>query len=511
MVTWKAIYVSCEIKVGENMKIWTRLTNRHIKSRLLIGLSIFSVLFVFVTQLQFLNPFVSSWDQVDFSLAVHRFDLMAMQPHFPGYPFFILGGKFIYLFVANPSEALTVFNILFYASTLFPIYKLCRAFLSRSYSSLTTAIIYSSSYCLIMVNQPMSEGSALSAFWWYVWSLLFALKTKNTKAILFPLALLSLMLGIRLSYFPFSIGILFLYYWKVKHGGLSIKQVIYYTCWGVFFQAIWLTGLVISEGSLIGFIKLSLAFTSGHFNDWGGSIETSKISFVTRFIIFIGNNIFWTGMASKHFMIASIYLFCFIVVLSRIYEKQRVNRPFMTLLYLMFISYFVWALLGQNIDKARHALPLVSLLILFLCIRLFTNRVTLLILTLSGFLLGLQIYHDVNLIREQATESPAIYKMNNYVQGMGQPVILYTWEETRVLQYLNAPYTHKRIETYQLFQIDSKYFENRTVLLTDKVVKGFISQDVSLKGKIEKVKTFQSNELFEPVYHDITLYKWVGK
>lgn len=504
-------YVSCEIKVGENMKIWTQLTKGHIKSRLLIGLSIISILFVFVTQLQFLNPFVSSWDQVDFSFAVHRFDLMAMQPHFPGYPFFILGGKFIHLFVANLSEALTVFNILFYASTLFPIYKVCRAFLSRSYSSLTTAIIYSSSYCLIMVNQPMSEGSALSAFWWYVWSLLFALKTKNTKAILLPLVLLSLMLGIRLSYFPFSIGILFLYYWKVKHEGLSIKQLIYYSCWGVFFQAIWITALVISEGSLIGFIKLSLAFTSGHFNDWGGSIETSHISFVKRLIIFIGDNIFWTGMASKYFMIAGIYLICFFVVLSRVFVKQRDQSPFMRLLYLMFISYFAWALLGQNIDKARHALPLVSLLILLLCIQLYKNRVTLLILTLSGFLLGLQVYYDVILIREQATESPAVYKMNDYVESMGESVILYTWEETRVLQYLNAPYTHKRIETYQLFQIDSKYYENSTVLLTDKVVKGFISQGIPIKGKIEKVKTFHSNELFEPVYHDITLYKWVGK
>ncbi|PFP28670.1 hypothetical protein COJ96_13315 [Bacillus sp. AFS073361] len=483
-----------------------------LKKSLLMGLSITAIMIVFLSQLLYVNPYASSWDQVDFSLAVTRFDLMAMQPHFPGYPLFILGGKFIHLFVNDPSKALTLFNILFYASTVFPIYKLCRSFLSEGYSWLSAAIIYSSSFCIIMVNQPMSEGAALAAFWWYLWSLLFAIKRTNSTFILIPLAMLSLMLGIRLSYLPFSIGILFLFYLKFKNKTITSVDLIYYCLFGIAFQACWIVALIVSEGSLIGFIKLSLAFTSGHFNDWGGAIETSKISFLERLTKFSWGNIVWTGIAGKSMITAVIFIFFLAASLFHRYKKQepKPNHPFIQLLYLMFSCYFVWGLLGQNIEKARHVLPLIILLVFIICIHLFSKRVSYLILGLAFILLGHQVWKDVILLKAEGTESPAVYKMNEYISKMDQPVILYTWEETRVLQYLNAPYPHKRLETFDFFTSDSKYFRGRTILLTDKVVEGFLTQGHSLDGKIIKVASFQSNELFDPVYHDITLYKWIG-
>lgn len=487
------------------------MSNIYLKKGLLIVLSIVAILIVFVSQLYFINPYTSSWDQVDFALAVKRFDLMAMQPHFPGYPFFILGGKFIHLFVMDPSKALTIFNIIFYASSLFPIFKLSSRFMKKSFASLSTALIYSASYSVIMVNQPMSEGAALAAFWWYLWSLLFALNKKNSRAIFIPLGLLSLMLGIRLSYLPFAIGIIFLFYWKVKNDGLKLKEIIYYLIAGVIFQAIWVMGLVISEGSLIGFIKLSLAFTSGHFNDWGGTVEAADIGFFDRITIFLSRNILWTGIATESMLSAVIYIFILIFILSRLFKKQKKSCPFMNLLYIMFSSYFGWALLAQNVEKARHALPLAVLLIFFLCIRLFSQRIPFIIVGLSIFLLGHQVNQNVTLLRAEATEPPAVYKMNAFIEKMDEPVILYTWEETRVLQYLDVSYTHKRIETYQYFRYDAKYFRGRTVLLTDKVIQGFSSQGISIDGKIKKIATFHSNELFDPVYHEIILYKWMGK
>lgn len=47
-------------------------------------ISIFSIMFLFWTQLTHVNSFASTWDQVDYALALDRYDLMAMQPHFPG-------------------------------------------------------------------------------------------------------------------------------------------------------------------------------------------------------------------------------------------------------------------------------------------------------------------------------------------------------------------------------------------------------------------------------------------
>lgn len=480
------------------------------KNTFLIVISTVAIIIVFISQLYFINPYTASWDQVDFALAVKRYDLMAMQPHFPGYPFFILGGKFIHLFVMNPSKALTIFNVFCYASSIFPIYKLSRRFIKRSFASLSTALIYSASYSVIMINQPMSEGAALAAFWWYLWSLLFAFN-KNNVRILIPLGFLSFMLGIRLSYMPFAIGIIFLFHWKLKRDFLKMKEIIYYLILGVIFQAIWVIGLVISEGSIIGFIKLSLAFTSGHFNDWGGTVEAADIGFVDRFLLFSLKNILWTGIATESVLSAVIYIFFLIYIFYNAFKKVKKRWPFMNLLYLLFSSYFGWALLAQNVEKARHVLPLSALLIFFLCIRLFSERIPFLIMGLSIFVLCHQVNQNVTLLKAEAKEPPAVYQMNTYIEKMNEPVILYTWEETRVLQYLDVPYIHKRIETYQYFRYDAKYFQGRTVLLTDKVIQGFRSQGISIDGKIKKIATFHSNELFEPVYHEIILYKWMAK
>ena len=66
--------------------------------KILVLMSLASILILFLFQLSHINVFAATWDQVDYSLALERFDIMAMQPHFPGYPYFILGGLFIHRF-----------------------------------------------------------------------------------------------------------------------------------------------------------------------------------------------------------------------------------------------------------------------------------------------------------------------------------------------------------------------------------------------------------------------------
>lgn len=471
-------------------------------------LSIAAVICVCVNQFRYINPFTSTWDQVDFSLGVKRYDLMAMQPHFPGYPFFILGGKLVYLVIKDTSKALVVFNILFYTSALFPIFRICRMYLNRHHSILSMAILYTAGYATVVVNSPMSEGAALAAFWWYIWGLLLALKTKNHKFILLPLAFVSILTGIRLSYFPFVAGIVYLLFFKLKKKVLTFKQALYLIIIGVLMQLIWVGALVISEGSIKGFLKLSIAFTNGHFTDWGGAIETSTIPFMKRLSLFIFNNILWTGISAHSWIITALFAG---LVIELFLKRKLVQQQGLTLFYFMFGIYFLWALFAQNIEKARHVLPLAMMMILILCIKSFSKQTTNISVFIGLLLLVAQVFTSMDLLQEQANSRPAVYQMNDYILKKDEPVVLYTWEETRVLNYLNVPYSHKRIETYQLFHYDATYYHNRTILLTDKVVKGFKSQGVHLEGKIKKVATFQSNDIFDPVYNHISLYKWISR
>lgn len=467
--------------------------------------AIFLSLFIF--QLFFINPYASTWDQVDFALAIDRYDLLAMQPHFPGYPYFILGGKLFSIIIKDPAMALTFFNILLFSTTVYPIYQIGRRYLTREKAFLLSVTLYSSSYVLLLVNQPISEGAAISIFCWYLWSLEKAIHSTNKKTVLIPLFLLSVLFGIRLSYLPFAIGIIYLFYFKWKRKEIQLKALLFYTLTGAIFQSIWVLAIALTEGSLISFIKLAFAFTDGHFQEWGGSIGSNSLPFLERMYVFFVENILWTGFFAHSKILMLFYFIIFLVLFYFLYQyKQSIDR-FMVLLLILNSAYFIWALLAQNIDKPRHIIPmvLVSLLFIFLLFLQKTKKLGIILLIL--FLI-IQSITTTLLLKEQSTSLPPTYQMEKFLEEKKVPLIVYTWEETRVLQYLNASFPHKRVQTYDVFQHDSRYYKDYEIFITDKVLIGFKNQGIHLENQVEKVAEFQANPLFDPVYDRITLYKW---
>jgi Dolichyl-phosphate-mannose-protein mannosyltransferase len=470
---------------------------------ILVLTSLAAILFLFFYQLRHINAFAATWDHVDYSLALERFDIMAMQPHFPGYPYFILGGLYIHHFIEDKTASLTLFNILFYFSAIFPIYKLARVYVSKPFSFLITAIIYSSSYVLVTVNQAMSEGAGLAALWWYFWSIERAVLRKGRLGDWLPLVFFSLLLGIRLSYLPFGVGLIYLFWKKWKE--YTLKQLSIRIVFAMIFQLIWVAGLIFSEGSILGFVKLSLAFTSGHFNDWGNTAVSSEQSVVDRVFTLLFNNLFWHGLSSVSIIIAAIMFVLGLLSLSHF--KWSIKN--LSLAYVMALSYFMWALLAQNAEKPRHIVPVVLFILFILFVTILKKFSHPILSVICMVLLLSNSIKSVQMIYEQATQVPASYQLAEYTQKMDKNTILYTWEETRVLEYLNVPIPHKRIITYEVFAHDMTYYKNNQIYLTNKVIEGFKNQGTDLSGKFKKVKTFQSNPIYDPVYNEITLYEWI--
>ncbi len=460
--------------------------------------------FLLWVQVTHINFFAASWDQVDFSLALDRYDLMAMQPHFPGYPYFIVGGKIVHLWMVHPPAALTLFNILFYFSALLPVYKLARKHFSGPRSLLLAVLLYSSSYTLVIVNQPMSEGAALACLWWFLWSLDQAFSSNSRIKEILPLFLLSLLLGIRLSYLPFSIGLVYLFYQK-KYG---FKKAALHVSVAALFQLIWVGALVISEGSLKGFIKLSLAFTSGHFNSWGNTAVSSSVSFAERVKTLVFENMFWTGLFAQSLFLCFFYLL--FIMISFFSRKANFRYPLLVEKQVLLLSaaYFLWALFAQNIDKPRHILPVVMLFLFLLLIQLMKKQgKVVVVLALLILLLG-QTVHSSQLIKKQASQKPATYQLADYLKQLGEPAVIYAWEEVRVLEYLDVPVPYNEVETYEVFLHDQSYYQNRNIFLTDKVLKEFKTQEKDVMKHVKKVKEFKSEAMFNPVYDRIVLYEW---
>jgi hypothetical protein len=173
------------------------------------------------------------------------------------------------------------------------------------------------------------------------------------------------------------------------------------------------------------------------------------------------------------------------------------------------IAYGIWALFAQNIDKPRHILP-VAVLLVFLVTSSFLLKVTKrtgtsLIICLVLF----QAYTAAQYIKSQADEVPAVYQLAGFLEDSQEEFVLYTWEETRVLDYLQVDFPHKRVFSYKIFLHDSSLYSGKNIYLTDSIVEGFRSQGVDVETHLEKINEFHSTEIFDPVYHEISLYKWI--
>lgn len=451
-----------------------------------------------------------SWDQVDFSLALSRFDLFAMQPHFPGYPYFILGGMLVNSWVENPSVALSYFNSILLFSAIYPLYSISRSVLSKSLSVLTIAVIQSMVFMNVMTIQPMSEVSAVSVLWWYIWSLKVAFQKSNSLYIvILPSLLLSVLFGIRLSYLAFGIGLLLL---LIEKNRLFISKKEYTAFLGsqlalaILFQLIWVMGLAASEGGVAAFLQLALGFSAGHFQEWGGTAVSSASSPIwERVFDLIVYNIGWTGL-SGHSVLA-LLLITMIVVYAVLRGFRRQGSWFVWTYFLMFVCYFFWALFAQNIDKPRHILPLPGML-LFACLLSFMGsrkvygKVCLVMILLLSQMVG-----TYNMLVE-GDKPAAVHKLSGYLSDIEEPLMVYTWEETRVMEYTNVSFNHDRVYTYATFLSQLPYYEDRRIFLTGEVVNGFSAQGAPIHDSIQKVKPFYSSQMYDPVYHKIVLYEY---
>jgi hypothetical protein len=485
-------------------------------NKLLIGyIALFvGFLTLFLSRSYYQIPYVSNWDTVDFVLGVEQFDLLKMQPHFPGYPYFIVGGMLFNQFIEHPLFALISFNQTLLISSSLPIYFLARINLKQGQAWFLVLLVQSISYVSLLSTQAMSEAAAIAISWWFIWSVQISLHHRSLALRMIPLFLFSILLGIRLSYIPFGIALLFLVAvdWRSFQGIKRINRIVIQIFFAIFFQFIWVAALAASEGGWRPFLALAFGFVNGHFQDWGGTATVDESNIVARTVYLISNNLFWNGLFSQELLLLSLYLVAIITFIFVIKSSTNVSwQVFDYLLITVFSANFFWALLAQNIEKPRHIGPLLGIFcfLIFVKILQVQTRRKFIYPLLVG-IVSAQLYVGINNMSLQQKEAPAVYQLADYFSLNNEKVVLYTWEETRVLSYLDVPFKHERVFTFEYFLQAKKRYADHHIYLTNKVVAGFQSQGIDISNTVQEVKTFSSSSFIDPVYHTITVYKWTG-
>ncbi|WP_349408076.1 hypothetical protein [Pseudalkalibacillus sp. SCS-8] len=476
------------------------------KARSYILLGIFGLILIII-RIRYASPYASTWDMVDFSLALDRFDLFMMQPHFPGYPYFILFAMFTHLWMSDPAQALSAVGAILITSALIPSYLILNKRLPESFALIGSLVPQSLTYIWVMSTQPMSEASAVGIFIWFLWGVDCAVRKPDKHGyVVFSSFLFSLLMGIRVSYFP--LGIVLIPLWWKRWRQLKRKSIVWMDLLlFTFFQFLWVLGLILSTGGFGAFVELSISFINGHFQDWGGTALTSERSLVERLFQLVFNNLLWVGVLGKSFL--SAILFIALIVLAGLNLGRMTQARWVATLLLL--TYLLWAWIGQNIEKPRHILPLIPLLLFILLDsglqgkRRTWNR--LFILTLVPFMMLQSIQGILEVKRIQA-ERPASYQLIDYVENQAGPVAIYTWEEERVMDYLDAPFYYKKLYSYSKFKEEISQLDQHRILITDRVLKGFEKQGIDVSAHVTRVASFQSNGFVDPIYNQIKLYEW---
>jgi len=550
-----------------------------------------------------LSPWAASWDEVDFVLALDRYDLLAMQPHAPGYPYFILGGRLMRLWTGiDGPAALSLWNLLLTASSVFPLYRLARRWLQPFAATVAAALVLTLPMNAALGVRAMSEGAALALMWWYLWAAVRAAERPTTARFLGAAFAFSLLMGTRLSYAPLGLALGWIWLGATTVGGANrqtaarlARGFVWLVC-AALCQLLWLAGMAAAEGGAGSMLVLLKSFALGHFEQWGGGAIADPMSPASRLLLFFGDNVLWTGaFARSEALLAAAALLLGSAIIAagtagrearagagvgtgtaqevaldatavrtapnegsvskletganllRSFPNgdstqdsrgstgrslqpasydglahklrtaaQQLRRPTPgVLLVAASAAYALWALLGQNIAKPRHAAPIAALLLFGLAVQALRKRpfsppaAAKAALASALLLLAAQTTEAARLVALQDSQRPAVYRLADYAKArMPADAVLYTWEEERVLYYLRRDIQTRPIYTYAYFLADLQAAPDRRIWLTGAVLEGFRRQGAPT-DHARLLARFSSDGRLDPVYGNISLYEWV--
>ncbi|MBP1932420.1 glycosyltransferase family 39 protein [Ammoniphilus resinae] len=476
---------------------------------------IFLTILTITVRLPFMGRFADSFDAVDFAFGVENFDVFAMQPHFPGYPVLMVLGHGLNQIIHDPVKSLSFLSICSGAALIIPVYLIASRIWDRVTGWGAAGLVALNPLLWVYSLQPMSDlpgvlgivGSA--AFVVLAWK---AQKGEKAQWIFAGLAIIlfGLAMGIRLSYFPFFSFLLYLFIVLPR----SMRGYLCLIGTGCLSILLWVIPTALHEGGVVPYLRMGMAFTEGHFTEWGGTVLDAQISFLDRVRIIIGQHLFYSGGLGwlaqgmeERWIWFGILLWALLGV-----WQYRNNRTVFFFFFLASAPYALWVLFGQNVDKPRHILPLIPFLLMAFSPLILSKRWRK--LTVPILLVILLLFGTIGWGRgvEYRQTTPPVIQLIDYLDYHypANNSVIFTWEEERVIHYYQPEWDAVRLKSFRYFTNKVLVYgvdPSKPLLLTDHVLHGFGPQQEEILPHLERVAEFTGNPLFDPVYHRITLYQ----
>lgn len=452
-----------------------------------------------------MRDFLGEWDEVDFALAMNDYDIIADQPHFPGYPVFIWLCQMLRLATHDDIKALTLTNALLGGLTTIPLYYLARDMYSQKVAILAACLFIVNPLCWLQSEGAMSDTTGL----FFLLLSIFVLH----RAHLFPdgatvtlslgATLMGVTFGVRLSYLPFLV--FFGYVLTCHFGKYSIGRN-YLCALGAFVLGtlVWLIPLINNVAGLNGLSSQAVVFAEGHFTDWGGSVITSpdlfyRLEQMLWCLCCHGLGFWWQDTLYIRIIPTLILLMGIIVFLKGAPRESKIG-----LIFAIVVPYMLWAFFAQNIEKPRHVLSLIPFVLTFASagiLNISSNRRLVTILAILA--VSTTCISSLRLVAAQKYTPPPSLQLIDYVKANFDKLStrIYCGESKRLFEYYAHGWDARMVRDIEGLKYDlgASLCPPRVILATSQV-KGIMEQGAALR------KFKEDKYVFAP-YHEMVLYK----
>lgn len=318
----------------------------------------------FALRLLALPPLLPDLDSVNFARSLSTFDLAAQSPHFPGYPVYVLLARGAAALGFPEVAALAIPGILLAPLAVVLLCLALRERVGGAGAIAAGAVLSLAPLAVLFGGAPSSDGAGFAGLVMAVALALGASRAKEAErrggwrpGPLVAGLVAGLALGARPSYLP-ALVLLPLIFDRAAAlrwiGGAAA---------GVF---AWLLPVVLLTGPA-AFVQIASGFLAGHAGEWGGTVVV-RPELGERFSLFAfdlgaaGLGLPWVGAFGASRMALALLLIGCVLVLVRAWRGRAISADGAGLLLrtalLVGAPYAAWAFLGQNLLKARHAIPL---------------------------------------------------------------------------------------------------------------------------------------------------------
>ena len=464
----------------------------------------------FLLRLPFLAQGPGGWDDVDFALGVGSFDLARMQPHFPGYPIYMVAAFVAAIFHDNNFLALSGLSAVAMALSVWPLHAIVRR-LSGERTAFWTALAWAvAPLGMVLGTQPLSDAFGVLIALLLVECCLRACdRSLGTRARAIALLgsgiWLGLLLGVRVSYVALAAVPLWAAYAYARETR-AYDEIIASVASCLLVCLLWGYALVVNVGSFAGLWKLGTSFTSGHFTDWGGTF-TEGSSLWERLVYWIGRQWFAAGLGTpwEGQMHAASWVVLALTVLgvgSSLLRARSWSWRNTGLLIAWMLPYLLWALFAQNVEKPRHVLPLLPVLIWAIIAGLLSWKRKL----LPALLVAALLTAGLGQVIQQAEQPSPMAELAAFLQNHPTSLV-YTYEEERVIRYYLPNLHTERLRKWEDFRSSllNEPVWTEPIYLTDAVLDGFHKPE--LHSLVREAARFQGSPWLYPTYHEIILYE----